>query len=39
MKQLIQRFIRQEGMTLLFLSIIFATIILIFFCLTYLSQH
>lgn len=39
MKQLIQRFIRQEGMTLLFLSIIFATITLIFFCLTYLSQH
>lgn len=31
MKQLIQRFIRQEGITLLFLSIIFATIILIFF--------
>lgn len=31
MKQLIQRFIRQEGMTLLFLCIIFATIILIFF--------
>ena len=31
MKQLIQRFIRQEGISLLFLSFIFATIILIFF--------